>query len=100
MARAPYVFPIVGGRKVEHLEANIKSLEIRLTAEEIKTVRQQPVRDSLTAQLNNVMPLELGFPYEPPFGRDPTIDHAEPSIAIQMAGVIDYVQTPKSLSAP
>jgi len=87
MARAPYVFPIVGGRKVEHLEANIKSLEIRLTAEEIKT-------------LNNVMPLELGFPYEPPFGRDPTIDHAEPSIAIQMAGVIDYVQTPKSLSAP
>lgn len=39
MARAPYVFPILGGRKVEHLEANIASLEIRLTAEEIQTVR-------------------------------------------------------------
>ena len=39
MARAPYVFPIVGGRKVEHLEANIASLDIRLTAEEIQTVR-------------------------------------------------------------
>ena len=49
MARAPYVFPIVGGRKVEHLEANIKSLEIRLTAEEIQT-------------LNDVQKFDWGFP--------------------------------------
>jgi len=86
MARAPYVFPIVGGRKVEHLEANIKSLEIRLTAEEIQT-------------LNDVQKFDWGFPYEP-FGRDPTIDHAEPGFLMKAVGSLDYVQQPRSLTAP
>lgn len=36
MAKAPNVFPIVGGRKVEHLQANLKSLEIKLTDKQIE----------------------------------------------------------------
>ncbi|KAK9242141.1 hypothetical protein V1506DRAFT_107377 [Lipomyces tetrasporus] len=36
--KAPYVFPIVGGRKVDHLKGNIAALEVSLTAEEIKKI--------------------------------------------------------------
>ena len=36
MQKTPYVFPIVGGRKVEHLLANIEALEITLSNDQIK----------------------------------------------------------------
>ena len=38
MQRTPYVFPIIGGRKVEHMQANIKALEIALSDEHIKKI--------------------------------------------------------------
>lgn len=49
MQKTPYVFPIIGGRKVEHLKANIEALDITLTEENI-------------AFLESVRPFELGFP--------------------------------------
>jgi aryl-alcohol dehydrogenase-like predicted oxidoreductase len=36
MAKAPYVFPIVGGRKVERLKGNIEALSLRLSEEDIR----------------------------------------------------------------
>ena len=51
MQMVPYVFPLVGGRKVEHLHANIQALDIALTQEHIKRIQK-------------ASPLELGFPYE------------------------------------
>ena len=51
MQMVPYVFPLVGGRKVEHLHANIQALNIALTEERIKRIQE-------------TSPLELGFPYE------------------------------------
>ena len=36
MHKTPYVFPIIGGRKVEHLLANLEALDIALTDEQIK----------------------------------------------------------------
>ncbi|KAF8895210.1 Aldo keto reductase [Infundibulicybe gibba] len=39
MQKVPYVFPIIGGRKVEHLLSNIEALEIALTDEHIATWR-------------------------------------------------------------
>lgn len=36
--KAPYVFPIVGGRKLEHIKGNIESLEITLTDEEVAKI--------------------------------------------------------------
>ncbi|KAG0692633.1 NADP-dependent oxidoreductase domain-containing protein [Suillus ampliporus] len=36
MQKTPYVFPIIGGRKVEQLEANLESLAISLTPEQVK----------------------------------------------------------------
>ena len=50
MQKTPYVFPIIGGRKVEHLLANIEALEITLSNDHIK-------------YLESVVPFEPGFPY-------------------------------------
>ncbi|KAF0326354.1 putative aryl-alcohol dehydrogenase AAD14 [Colletotrichum sp. SAR11_59] len=36
--KARYVFPIVGGRKVEHLHDNIKALSLHLTEDQIKKI--------------------------------------------------------------
>ena len=41
---------MVGGRKVEHLQQNIKALEISLSAEQIQ-------------RIEGAKPIELGFPY-------------------------------------
>ena len=49
MQKMPYVFPIVGGRKVEHLNANLEALDIALTPEHIK-------------KIEGAVPFELGFP--------------------------------------
>ncbi|GAA5820399.1 hypothetical protein JCM11251_005610 [Rhodosporidiobolus azoricus] len=38
LQKAPYVFPIIGGRKVEHLEGNIPALDVVLTDKEISTI--------------------------------------------------------------
>jgi len=51
-AEAPYVFPIIGGRKVEHLHANIEALDIALTDEQIK-------------ELESAIPFDPGFPTGP-----------------------------------
>lgn len=49
MQKTPYVFPIIGGRKVEHLMANIEALKIALSPEQI-------------AYLESVLPFDPGFP--------------------------------------
>lgn len=49
MQKAPYVFPIIGGRKVEQLKANIEALTLSLTDEQI-------------TYLESVIPFDLGFP--------------------------------------
>ncbi|KAF9800947.1 hypothetical protein IEO21_10248 [Rhodonia placenta] len=51
MQKTPYVFPIVGGRKVEHLMDNIGALDIALTPEQI-------------AELEAVQPFAKGFPHD------------------------------------
>ncbi|CCM03835.1 uncharacterized protein FIBRA_05984 [Fibroporia radiculosa] len=49
MHKAPYVFPIIGGRKVEHLQANIEALSLRLSTEDI-------------TYLEGILPFDKGFP--------------------------------------
>jgi aryl-alcohol dehydrogenase-like predicted oxidoreductase len=38
MHKAPYVFPIVGGRKVGHIQGSIEALDVKLTDEDIKEI--------------------------------------------------------------
>ena len=40
MQKAPYVFPLVGGRKIEHLADNIEALSLRLTDQHIKDIEE------------------------------------------------------------
>ncbi|KAF9074599.1 NADP-dependent oxidoreductase domain-containing protein [Rhodocollybia butyracea] len=49
MQKTPYVFPIIGGRKVENLVENLEALNISLTDEHIK-------------ELESVLPFDVGFP--------------------------------------
>ena len=49
MHKAPYVFPLVGGRKVEHLLDNIEALKISLSDEQM-------------LHLESVVPFDIGFP--------------------------------------
>ncbi|GJF00508.1 aldo/keto reductase [Phanerochaete sordida] len=51
MQKAPYVFPIVGGRKVEQLHANIEALGLHLSDEQMR-------------RLDGVVPLKKSFPYD------------------------------------
>ena len=50
MHKAPYVFSIVGGRKVEHLHSNIEALSIKLTNEQM-------------AYLEGILRFDPGFPH-------------------------------------
>jgi len=50
MQKSPYVFPLIGGRKVEHLMNNLEALDIALKPEHIQYI------DSVT-------PFSFGFPY-------------------------------------
>ena len=40
MHKLPYVFPIIGGRKVEQLKENIAALDISLTPEQVRRIEQ------------------------------------------------------------
>jgi len=48
MSKAPNVFPIVGGRKVEHLMDNVQALKIKLTDKQIE-------------KLESVVPFEVSI---------------------------------------
>ena len=50
MQKVPYVFPIVGGRKVEHLHANLEALDIVLTEAHIR-------------KIESAVPFEAGAPH-------------------------------------
>lgn len=49
MHKAPNVYPIVGGRNLNHIKGNIEALSIELTEEEID-------------EIENTVPFDVGFP--------------------------------------
>jgi diketogulonate reductase-like aldo/keto reductase len=55
MHKTPYVFPIVGGRKVDHLKGNIDALGIKLSQEELD-------------EIDGAEPFDIGFPMNFLFG--------------------------------
>ncbi|KAH8777814.1 aryl-alcohol dehydrogenase [Diaporthe sp. PMI_573] len=50
LQKAPYIFPIVGGRKVEHLRANIEALSLELSQEDV-------------AEIEKGYEFDIGFPH-------------------------------------
>ena len=72
MHKAPYVFPIVGGRKLEHLQGNIEALGLELSEEEMK-------------EIDDAVPFDPGFPFNT-FGKSP-----EENFLLKAMGTFDYV---------
>lgn len=90
LERVPYVFPIIGGRKVEHLHDNIKALEISLSQEQIE-------------YLESHSKLDLGFPNNI-LGDDPHRSGETQNIVLKAAGNLKWVKPtpaikPKHLQA-
>ncbi|KAJ5492021.1 Aldo/keto reductase [Penicillium expansum] len=85
MAKAPNVFPLVGGRKVEHLKDNIEALNIRLTAEQI-------------AYLESQKPFDVGFPSNF-IGPDPKVT-GKASFLLAANAPYSFVKAPKSITSP
>lgn len=67
------VFPLIGGRKIEHLHDNIKALSIHLTEDQIKSIE-------------SVKPLELGFPLDI-IGEDPRETGVTPPMMVTSAQI-------------
>jgi len=50
MQKSPYVFPIIGGRNIDHLKGNIQGLSLQLTKEDIE-------------EIEGAKPFDIGFPH-------------------------------------
>lgn len=77
LCKAPNVFPIVGGRKVEHLKDNIQALSIHLTETQIEF-------------LESATSFDVGFPGNF-IGPDPAISTGKATMLMQTAGHVDFV---------
>ena len=91
MSKAPHVFPIVGGRKVEHLLGNIEALGLELSEEDIK-------------EIEGAYEFDPGFPTTFLFRGENTEAHPGNVTFKNAAARFDYVDLvrpikPKSLDA-
>lgn len=78
MHKAPYVFPIVGGRTVEHLKANIEALTLALDDDDIREIEAAAT-------------FEHGFPMGFLWGGNKPPSHPGKIWLLNMAGHFDYV---------
>lgn len=90
MHKAPYVFPIVGGRKVDHLRGSIGGLSVSLAEEEIEMIE-------------SAYPFDYGFPHT--FLSGSMFDHSTPKMAdspgdvwlTKGLGTFDWVEYPRPI---
>ncbi|KAG6038385.1 hypothetical protein E4U41_004225 [Claviceps citrina] len=78
MQKAPYVFPVVGGRSVEHLKANVKALTIELSVQDI-------------GEIEAAVPFDLGFPHNFLWGKQPPKESLQDIWLLSTAGSFDHV---------
>jgi aryl-alcohol dehydrogenase-like predicted oxidoreductase len=84
MHKAPYTFPIVGGRKVEHLKSNIEALGLRLSNEELK-------------EIDGAYAFEIGFPHNLVNPSNNMNLGPQDNTFNQRFGFFDYVEKPKAI---
>jgi aryl-alcohol dehydrogenase-like predicted oxidoreductase len=82
LSKTTNVFPLIGGRKVEHLEDNIQALSIKLTDEQIE-------------YLESIKPFDVGFPNNF-IGPDPRSTGQSPFL-VAASAQIKYVPLPKPI---
>ncbi|KAI0377165.1 putative aldo/keto reductase [Hypomontagnella monticulosa] len=79
--KGPYVVPVVGGRKIEHLKASIEALGLQLTEEEIK-------------EIENAVPFDFGYP-QALLGGPGGATHPGDLWMTKRFGHFDWVEAPK-----
>jgi aryl-alcohol dehydrogenase-like predicted oxidoreductase len=84
MHKSPYVFPIVGGRKVAHLNSNIEALGLRLTSDEIR-------------EIDDAYGFEMGFPHSFLSPVNAAIMGPEDNRFMNGTGFYDFVEAPKPI---
>lgn len=84
MHKTPYVFPIVGGRTIEHLKGNIEALKVRLSEEDME-------------EIEGTLPFDHGFPLSFLF-REGRAKCLQDSWLLHMGGTFDYVQGPHAIT--
>lgn len=77
MHKTPYVFPIVGGRKLDHIKGNIEALTLELTEEDIQ-------------EIDNAVEFSLGFPHSFLYRPGQTSGNQDIWL-LKMGGHFDYV---------
>lgn len=82
MHKAPYVFPVIGGRRIEHLKVNIEALELELSEEDI-------------TKIEGAADFDIGFPLNF-LSRKPGGAKGPGDVLFsELQGVFDYVEGPK-----
>lgn len=85
MHKTSYVFPIIGGRKVDHLKANIQALTLNLSPEDIQ-------------EIDGATEFDAGFPND--FLYRGGNSFGGPDVwLLQMGGTFDHIQPPKVRSS-
>lgn len=84
MHKSPYVYPIVGGRKVSHLEGNIAALGLCLTPQEIR-------------EIDNAYGFDMGFPHSFLNPANTAVLGPEDNRFANNMGFFDYVEVPKPI---
>ena len=85
--KAPYVFPIVGGRKIEHLKGNIEALSLELSDEDM-------------AEIDGAAPFDVGFPLNF-LSRKPGGAKGPGDVWLMaLAGNFDYIEGSKPIKPP
>ncbi|KAG6034834.1 hypothetical protein E4U19_005422 [Claviceps sp. Clav32 group G5] len=84
MQKTPYVFPIVGGRKVEHLKANVEALTIELSDQEVHDIEA-------------AVPFDLGFPHNFLWGKQLPKESLQDTWLLSTAGSFDHVAEVKPI---
>ncbi|CAF9932885.1 MAG: hypothetical protein ALECFALPRED_005402 [Alectoria fallacina] len=79
MHKAPYVFPICGGRKVSHLKGNIEALGLQLSGQDLEEIEQ-------------AYPFDVGFPHNMLSGGPHAAKGPEDHAFSKRLGHIDYVK--------
>ncbi|KAF2176849.1 oxidoreductase [Zopfia rhizophila CBS 207.26] len=82
--KAPYIFPIVGGRKLEHLTSNIEALRIELSEEDI-------------TEIDSATPFDLGYPYTLLSGKNEHVSAERPAALVYACGNFAGVAEPNAI---
>ncbi|PNP51599.1 hypothetical protein THARTR1_07855 [Trichoderma harzianum] len=83
--KTPYVFPIVGGRTIEHLKHNIEALTLQLTEEDIE-------------EIESAYPFDFGFPHNMMWGGKAPGPSQQKIWLLESAAHFEYVSEPKAIA--